>query len=136
MNFFTNGKIPVDRIVRAVNSLLPPDIVVTKADEADHEFSARHSAKAKTYIYRVQQGETANVFTNRYAWYVRRQLDVALMQAALQKIVGMHDFSAFRASGGAPMSPVRTMYEATVIAKADGILEFKIYGSGFISHGS
>lgn len=31
VNFFTDGRIPTDRIVRAVNSLLPPDIVVRAA---------------------------------------------------------------------------------------------------------
>ena len=28
VNFFTDGRIPVDRLPRAVNSILPPDIVV------------------------------------------------------------------------------------------------------------
>lgn len=134
VNFFTNGTIPTDRIVRAVNSLLPPDIVVKEAHEGDFAFSARHSAKSKTYIYRIQQGETGSPFSQRYAWYERRPLDLAAMQQALDCILGTHDFSAFRAAGGAPMSPVRTMYEARVEAKANGILEFSIHGSGFLYH--
>ena len=56
VNFFTDGRIPVDRLPRAVNSILPPDIVVLEAAEADRDFSARHSAKSKTYIYRILQG--------------------------------------------------------------------------------
>lgn len=44
VNFFTNGTIPIERVARAVNSLLPPDIVVKEAYEADFNFSARHSA--------------------------------------------------------------------------------------------
>ena len=110
VNFFTDGRIPTDRIVRAVNSLLPSDIVVRAAGEAEHDFSARHSAKSKTYIYRIQRGEVPDPMTARYAWYIRRPLDVAAMREALGCILGTHDFSAFRASGGAPMSPVRTMY--------------------------
>ena len=72
VNFFTDGRIPTDRIVRAVNSLLPPDIVVRAAGEADRDFSARHSAKSKTYIYRIQRGEVPDPMTARYAWYIRR----------------------------------------------------------------
>ena len=34
VNFFTDGSIPVDRVPRAVNSILPPDIVVLEAAEA------------------------------------------------------------------------------------------------------
>ena len=134
VNFFTDGTIPTERIVRAVNSLLPSDIVVTEAHEGGREFSARHSAKSKTYIYRIQQGKVPSVFTQRYAWYVRRPLDVAAMQQALDCIIGTHDFSAFRAAGGAPMSPVRTMYEARVEPKDGGILEFMIHGNGFLYH--
>lgn len=134
VNFFTDGTIPIDRVVRAVNSLLPSDIALVDAREADHEFSARHSAKSKTYIYKIQQGPVPNPLTARYAWYERRPLDVAAMQQALDCIIGTHDFSAFRASGGAPMSPVRTMYEARVEREPGDILKFTIHGSGFLYH--
>ena len=90
VNFFTDGTIPTDRIPRAVNSLLPDDITVKAAWEADREFSARHSATSKTYLYRIQTGETPNPMTARYAWYIRRPLDVVAMQAALDRIVGTH----------------------------------------------
>lgn len=134
VNFFTDGRIPTDRIVRAVNSLLPPDIVVRAAGEADRDFSARHSAKSKTYIYRIQRGEVPDPMTARYAWYIRRPLDVAAMREALGSILGTHDFSAFRASGGAPMSPVRTMYEAAVEEAAGNQLVCRIHGNGFLYH--
>ena len=134
VNFFTDGPIPTDRIVRAVNSLLPPDIVVRAAGEADRDFSARHSAKSKTYIYRIQRGEVPDPMTARYAWYIRRPLDVAAMREALGSILGTHDFSAFRASGGAPMSPVRTMYEAAVEEAAGNQLVCRIHGNGFLYH--
>ena len=55
VNFFTDGQIPVARLPRAVNGLLPPDIVVTQAWEAGHDFSARHSATGKAYVYRLEE---------------------------------------------------------------------------------
>jgi len=134
VNFFTNGRIPIERVPLAANSLLPEDIVVKEAWEADADFSARHSAKAKTYLYRIQQGATPSPLTARYAWYERRSLDLNKMQAALDIIKGKHDFSAFRAAGGAPMSPVRTIYEACVREKPADLLEFTIYGNGFLYH--
>ncbi|MCI7331867.1 MAG: tRNA pseudouridine(38-40) synthase TruA [Selenomonadaceae bacterium] len=134
VNFFTDGTIPAERIVRAVNSLLPSDIAVQAAWEADREFSARHSARAKTYLYRVQQGDAPNPLTARYAWYERRPLDVAAMQAAMAQLLGTHDFSAFRAAGGAPMSPVRTMYVSEVVPIAGEQLEFRLRGTGFLYH--
>lgn len=133
VNFFTDGTIPVDRIVRAVNSLLPPDIVVRTAAEADREFSARHCARRKTYIYRIQQGEVPDPFTRQYAWYIRRDLDVAAMQEAMQCLLGTHDFSSFRAAGGAPMSSVRTM-DAVSCVRAGTQVELRFRASGFLYH--
>ena len=102
VNFFTDGRIPVDRLPRAVNSILPPDIVVVEAAEADRDFSARHSAKSKTYIYRILQGYIPDPFERNYSWNIRKELDVKSMQACLSMIEGTHDFSAFRAAGGPP----------------------------------
>lgn len=134
VNFFTDGRIPVEQIPRAANSQLPPDIVVVDAWEGGFTFSARHSAKSKTYIYRIQQGQVPSPFTRAYAWYIRQALDIAAMREALALLVGTHDFSAFRAAGGAPMSPVRTLYEASLEEKPGDILEFTFHGNGFLYH--
>ena len=134
VNFFTDGRIPVEQIPRAANSQLPPDIVVVDAWEGDASFSARHSAKSKTYIYRIQQGEVPNPFTRNFAWYIRQPLAVAAMREAIALLVGEHDFSSFRAAGGAPMSPVRTMYRAELRELAGELLEFTFHGNGFLYH--
>ncbi len=52
VNFFTDGTIPIQNVVRAGNRLLPDDIVLLKAEEADRDFSALHSVKSKIYIYK------------------------------------------------------------------------------------
>ncbi|MEX5286024.1 tRNA pseudouridine(38-40) synthase TruA [Selenomonas sputigena] len=134
VNFFTDGRIPLERIARAVNSILPPDIVVKEAREAGRDFSARHSAKSKTYLYRIQQGETPNPFAERYAWYIRQTLDLAAMNEAAQILCGEHDFSAFRAAGGAPMLPVRTMFLAEGRKREGDRIEFRFHANGFLYH--
>ena len=134
VNFFTDGRIPVEQIPRAANSQLPSDIVVVDAWEGEPSFSARHSAKSKTYLYRIQQGTVPCPFTRNYAWYIRQPLELAAMREALALLVGTHDFSAFRAAGGAPMSPVRTLYQATLAEKPGDILEFTFHGNGFLYH--
>lgn len=133
VNFFTDGKIPVDRIVRGAESLLPADIVVREAFEVSHDFSALHSTGEKTYTYRLLQGAVSDPFLHRYAWYIRRPLDVAAMKSAAAQLIGEHDFSAFRAAGGAPTSPVRWMYEATVDAWGNTIC-FCFCANGFLYH--
>ena len=133
VNFFTDGTIPLDRILRAANSLLPDDIVVTDVAEADREFSARHSAKSKIYIYKIQQGAVPDPFLRHYSWYIHKPLQLEAMQAALQHIQGKHDFSSFQAAGSAPMLPIRTLYEASCRQNGE-LLEFKFFGNGFLYH--
>ena len=133
VSFLTEGTIPIDRVVRAINSHLPSDIVVRSAEEVALDFSARHSAKDKIYIYKIQQGEVLDPFKRQYAWYIRKELNVDKMNEAMQCIVGTHDFSAFRAVGSAPMHPVRTIFEAKCKLEGDTI-EFVFWGNGFLYH--
>ena len=133
VNFFTNCSIPTERIPMAMNSLLPEDIVVLDAQEADRDFSARHSAKSKIYIYRIFQSQLPDPFKRLYSWHIKRPLDEVKIQEAMNMLLGVHDFSAFRATGGAPMLPVREMYEAKCIR--DGcMLELKFHANGFLYH--
>lgn len=133
VNFFTNGKIPVERIPRAVNSLLPPDIVVLDAAEAARDFSARHSAVSKTYIYRILQGYIPDPFERNYSWNIHKELDTDSMALCMKLLEGTHDFSAFRAAGGPPVSPVRTIYEAS-LRREGRIVELKFFANGFLYH--
>ena len=68
-------------------------------------------------------------FVNSGMMKVRQAIGIVL-----GSILGTHDFSAFRASGGAPMSPVRTMYEAAVEEAAGNQLVCRIHGNGFLYH--
>jgi tRNA pseudouridine38-40 synthase len=133
VNFLAGGSIPVGRIPQAARGLLPDDIVVKAAEEVPRSFHARISASSKIYLYRMYCGETANPFLRNYAWQMMRQPDVAAMDAAARHIVGEHDFSAFRATGGAPMNPVRTILSAGC-RQHDKLIELEFWGTGFLYH--
>ena len=138
VNFFTDGRIALDKIPLAAGSVLPADIVVREAREVDKNFSALHSAKSKIYLYRILRGTASNPFVNRFAWHIFRPLDVEAMGAALEILIGTHDFSSFKAAGGAPnMNPIRTVHEAALFEEnflnAD-ILTIKIHAGGFLYH--
>ena len=133
VNFFTDGRIPTEHLPRAVNGLLPPDIVVSQAWEAPREFSARHSATGKAYVYRIEECRVPNPFTRNYAWQIFQPLDHEAMHAVLLLLKGTHDYSSFRAAGGAPMSPVRTLDEIR-LTEEEGRLSIYVHGTGFLYH--
>lgn len=133
VNFFTNGTIPTERIPRAAESVLPGDIVVRSAFEASRDFSALHSALKKTYAYRVLNEAAPDPFLRDYAWHIREPLDLEAMGRVSDALAGLHDFSSFRAAGGAPISPVRTIFAARCVRRG-GIIEFAFTADGFLYH--
>ena len=138
VNFFTDGRIDVDKIPIAARGVLPADIVVREAREVDKNFSALHSAKSKIYLYRILRGAASNPFVNRFAWHIFRELDVEVMSAALEILIGTYDYSSFKAAGGAPnMNPVRTIFAAELFEEkffGGDCLTIKIHASGFLYH--
>ena len=66
LTFKTNSTVPVDRIPYALNALLPDDITVKKAFEAEDDFHGRFSVKRKTYVYRILNTEFPDPFKSKY----------------------------------------------------------------------
>lgn len=133
VSFRTIGRIPTERIPIASQGILPPEIVVRSAQVVPADFHARFSAKGKTYIYRILAAERPDPFLHDFVWYHPEPLDVPAMDRAMRHILGTHDFSAFRAAGGPPVSPVRTL-SAAVCRQTAEIIEFSFTGNGFLYH--
>ena len=138
VNFFTDGRIDVEKIPIAARGVLPADIVVRDAKEVDKDFSALHGAKSKIYLYRILPGEVSNPLVNRFAWHIFRPLDADAMREALTILIGTHDYSSFKAAGGAPnMNPVRTIFAAELFEEkffGSDLLTIKIHAGGFLYH--
>jgi tRNA pseudouridine38-40 synthase len=92
-NFHTSSHLGTEEIHRALNGLLPEDIVVHHAEEVPLDFHARYSARERTYSYRINTVPTA--LMRRCSWWVKYSLNVDLMDQAGAAVVGMHDFKSF-----------------------------------------
>ena len=128
--------IPVENLRRAANRLLPPDIRVTRVEEAAAAFNPRYDAKAKTYEYRIFRGEICPPFERRYVTHHPYPLHVERMLAAATLFEGQHDFSAFAASDerdGLGASKVRTVFCSKLSLEAERLI-YRVTGSGFLKH--
>ena len=56
VTFVTESSVPTENFVKALNDILPASVRVLSVEEMPAEFHARHSAKAKTYRYRIYRG--------------------------------------------------------------------------------
>lgn len=130
-NVHTNTNIPCDRLVYALNTVLPPDIVCYASGEVDEDFCASRSAKMKTYRYTIDNGEFKNVFLDRFAWHYKYPLDTEKMQSAAKQFIGTHDFSGFASSGYTVKTTVRTIYSLK-IEKTGNTITIDVTGDGFL----
>lgn len=92
-NFKTDNGLGVGHILRALNNLLPKDIVIKKAQEVALDFNARFKAESRVYRYRIFLGKTA--ILRKLVWEVFQPLDTKKMKQGLKVIKGYHDFSHF-----------------------------------------
>lgn len=109
VSFATASRIPTDRLPYALNRHLPPDVVVVAAEDVPAGFHARFDAVAKVYSYTIDNSPFPCPLLRRYAWFVPQPLDLQAMRSAAALLVGRHDFAAFRSTGGAARTSVRTL---------------------------
>jgi tRNA pseudouridine38-40 synthase len=118
---------------RALNSLLPPDIVVRDLAPASDGFDPRHDARSRVYEYRVLNRKVASAFEYRYSWLVRDELDLAAMNSSAQVFVGEHDFAAFRSLGTEVKTTVRRVIASEWRRDGD-LLVYVIEANSFLRH--
>lgn len=130
-NFKTNTRIPVEKLPYAINSRLPDDIAVKGAWVAPESFHARISAKAKVYSYTIYNAPFPSPLLRNYAYFFPLPLDVDAMKEAANRFVGVHDFSAFMATGSPVKSPVRQVNRLEIDRRQD-LLIIEIEANGFL----
>lgn len=94
-HFDTHWDRPLKDLHRALNAVLPNDIVVRSLVPVESDFSARYDATSRAYRYTILNQPVRSPLAVRYALLVTEPLDVAAMNAAAGCLVGKHDFGAF-----------------------------------------
>ena len=128
------GKMKVystEEIKAMLNEYLSKDIRVLSVELVDERFHARLTAKAKTYEYRIDNGEIADVFQRKFVMREEEPLDLEVMREAASYLVGTHDFKTFCANKKMKKSTVRTIYSIDIEEKA-GIVSIRYNGNGFL----
>jgi tRNA pseudouridine38-40 synthase len=123
-----------ERLRRALNGVLPPDLAVWECALAPEGFHARYQARSKLYRYRIWNGASPSPLRARRAWQVVRSLDLEAMRRAAQALVGTHDFACFRAAGSGVGSSVRTLTRCQLEGEARAELRLLVEGNGFLRH--
>ena len=123
----------LERAAEALNAALPDDVAVTAAGEASPDFHARHSARSRSYRYRIWRRRTPSPFEAHRSWWLSRPLDEEGLAESADLLLGEHDFRAF--------TPTETQHEVfvrTLLAarwhRRGGALEVESTADSFLRH--
>jgi len=120
------------RIADSINSFLPEDVKVIKAEEVRDNFDARFDAKRKTYSYKFYLSRCERPLMKNRALRLNEEIDVCKMQEACEFLIGEHDFTSFVARKSGKTNFVRTIYSAEIKHIQNREYEFIITGNGFL----
>ena len=128
-----DGGPPAARAAEALNVELPADVAVIAAEEARPDFHARHSARSRSYRYRIWRRRMPSPFEQKRSWWYPRPLDEERLADAADFLLGEHDFRAFTPTETQHEVFKRNVLRAQWHRRGDA-LEFEITADSFLRH--
>ena len=114
-------------------SRLPGDVSALWCQEVPAAFSARFSALARRYRYRILNRQVRPAFEHQYLTWELHALDHERMDAAARHFVGEHDFEAFRSSQCQASHARREVHSVSVSRIGDEVV-MDIQANAFLHH--
>ena len=133
-NFHCNTRLTPKTFLRALNGLLPADIVIRDCCEVPDDFHARYDVLAKTYHYQVLNHPISSVVERHFSWHIQKPLNITAMSEALCCLIGTYDFKAFEGIGSPRTHTIRTIHRAEIIKSGNDRLQVVIKGDGFLRY--
>lgn len=131
-NFKCDTHLGPDVFFKALNGLLPDDIVIKSCESVGKNFHARFNAKRKIYRYWIYNHPLPKAIGRRYVWFIRRPLNYNAMNRAIKFLPGTHDFKAFEAAGSPRSGTERTVTRAEILHLKNDHVFFEIEANGFL----
>lgn len=133
-NFYTQSTIAAESLGKSLNSLLPPDIVIRKAEELEESFHARFSARSKVYLFIILNDKIPSAIYRNYSWHLPFNLDIDKMRRSASFLIGEHDFSCFKSSDSENTDPIRDLMDINLFRNKDRFIHIRIEANGFLKY--
>lgn len=126
-HFELKQNVPIERLLRAINSRLPSDIRINSIETVSDEFHARFDCIRKIYKYYINTNEY-DIMKNNYLYNYNKRLNISNMIKASNYLLGAHDYEVF-VSG--ERENYNSIIESIDIVDNKGVLEFTFTGKSF-----
>ncbi|MEW6101165.1 MAG: tRNA pseudouridine(38-40) synthase TruA [Candidatus Omnitrophota bacterium] len=130
-NFETKSNMPLDKLQKAMNSLLPEDISINSVRKAPLDFHSRFQAKSKVYRYTILNRASPSALLRNRVYFYPYPLDTQSMKKEAGNLLGKRNFRSFQASSKKKSSAVRTI-KALKVVKNQDIISIDIEADGFL----
>lgn len=131
MNFFTDTRIPPEKLAEVINKKLSDNIRIKTSEEVAPEFNARFSAKSRQYLYVMKNKKYKNVFEDKYITFIKDDINVENFVETLKPICGKHNFDSFRKTDCNAHSPIREVKNIE-FTEENGCYKLYIEADGFL----
>ncbi len=125
-------KITPQKLKRAMNSNLPPDIYVIETKIIPNNFHARYNVEKKEYKYYINLGEY-NPIERNYIFQYNHELNIEKMKETIKIFIGTHDFRAFVTENKEKENCIRTIMKAEIEKKKEKLI-ITFEGDGFLRY--
>ena len=133
VNFTTEAGRDINAWVNGTNSQLPSSISVTHASPVSESFNARHSATARRYLYIIYNARVRSALLPEYMTREHRVLDAEKMHQAAQSLIGVNDFTSYRAANCQSRTAMRNVMSINVSRQGNLVL-VDIIANAFLLH--
>ncbi len=125
----------VEKLKKAINSLIPDDVYIKRIEEVADDFHARYNAIGKEYIYKINMGEY-NPIERNYVYQYNNKLDLSEMERALKYLEGEHNFKSFTKTNEEILDYVRTISVTSIERDVKDLNKIVIsfVGTGFMRY--
>jgi len=115
-----------------LNGIIGSDLSVVDMAFVDSTFHARYTATKRQYVYRILNRPQRSPLLKDTHLHVRQEIDLKGMRDAASRLLGQHDFAAFRSTNHDKSSTICTVSRSELLNLREGVLEFWIAADHFV----
>ena len=126
------SNIDLHKFIWAINGILKNDVALRKVQFVDNSFHARYSAIERSYVYRILNARQRSPLLRKTHFFISAPLDIAKMEVSSQKLIGCHDFKAFKSSNSDTSTSICTINSIKLINLHEDCLEVIVKADHFV----
>lgn len=115
INFSVSTKIPEGRLKSIINKKLPESIRFIEFSVAGNDFHARKNAKIRSYIYKFYLGDCCFPSIDKYAYKLKKPLDLVKIEQACDLLLGTTECKSFMTNGSIAKSTVKNISKCRLV---------------------